>query len=106
MKNEKVVAWIDGPLSQALMNDQITDATVEFIKQKEINLFSFMYLFLRHIIQNLHSSHALRKLLHWDVRQKCPKKAQIAVPDVCVGKVMDILKELGIHNKTMMIYQR
>ncbi len=105
MKNNKPVAWINGPLSQALMNDAIADAATDFIHQHKDEAF-FLYI----PFPSTHNpKYALKERGERIAALGCPGKdvhkyAQIAEIDACVGKVMEALARNGIDRNTFLFY--
>ena len=105
MKNDKAVAWIDGPLSQALMNDAIADATVNFIDtHKDRPFFAYVPFPSTH-----NPTYALKERGDKIAALGCPEKsvhkyAQIAEIDACVGRVMNALARHGLHKNTLLFY--
>lgn len=105
MKNRKPVAWIDGPLSQALMNDVITDAAVDFIDENKDEPF-FLYV----PFPAVHNpKFALAERAEKIADLGCPERdihkyTQITEIDACVGKVMDALGRHNLSKNTLMIY--
>jgi arylsulfatase A-like enzyme len=105
MKNRESVAWIDGPLSQALMNDVIADAAERFIDENKDSPF-FLYI----PFPSTHNpKFALEKQGQKIASLGCPEKeihkyAQIMEIDACVGKVMSALERNGLSKNTFMFY--
>ena len=105
MKNRKPVAWVDGPLSQALMNDTITNAAVNFINSSKDKPF-FLYI---PFPATHNPKFALKERAQKLSDLGCPetevhKYAQITEIDACVGKVMKALQKNGLSQNTLMLY--
>lgn len=103
LKGDKIVAWIDAPLSHALMNDAIAQSCVDFIDRNQEKPF-FLYV-------PFPSTHRPQIVLD-DRAQKIkalgckdvPKYTQIAEIDSCVGKVMKSLKKNGLDTNTFVFF--
>ena len=105
MKGNDVVAWIDGPLSQALMNDAIAEATVDFIdRHHEAPFFIFVPFPSTHNPKFALKDRAEKlAALGCDPRH-VQKYAQISEIDACVGRVMAALKRYDISANTLLFY--
>jgi arylsulfatase A len=105
MKGDKPVAWIEGPLCQALMNDAIAEAAVQFVEaNKDAPFFLYIPFPATHNPQ-----YALQDRGERIAAMGCPEKAvhkyaQIAEIDACVGRVMDALTRHGISENTFLFY--
>jgi arylsulfatase A-like enzyme len=103
LKGNDVVAWIDAPLSHALMNDAITKSCVDFIdRNKDQPFFLYVPFPATHRPQIVLEERAKRiqALGCIDV----PKYTQIAEVDTCVGAVVDTLRKHDLDRKTMVLY--
>ena len=98
VKNEKVVAVIPDGKNQALVCDAVTDAAVDFIKRNHKSPF-FCYI--------PHSYVHLPRFVKKERADKADRdatRAQIEEVDSSVGKVLEVLKELGIEKNTLVFF--
>ena len=103
LKGDKVVAWIDAPLSHALMNDAIAQSCVDFIdRNKDEPFFLFVPFPATHRPQVVLQERA--KKIEALGCKAVEKYTQIAEIDSCVGRVLDSLAKHGIDKNTFVFY--
>jgi arylsulfatase A-like enzyme len=103
LKGNKVVAWIDGPLSHALMNDAVEQSCVDFIdRNKDKPFFLYVPFPATHRPQIVLKERA--KKIEALGCKDVPKYTQITEIDACVGKVMQALTRHGLEKNTFILY--
>jgi len=98
MKQDKAIAHIPDNESQTVLQDAITDATVDFIKRHKNQPF---FAYVPHAA--VHAPHIVSperlKAAGDDVM-----KALISEVDNSTGRILETLRELGIDKKTLVIF--
>ena len=98
MKGNTPVAYVSDEIDQSLLCEVVTDKAVEFIERNRRKPF---FLFLSH--SYVHWPRYARPEIY-AAAEGSPERAQIQEVDTSVGRILDKLRELGLHRRTLVLF--